>query len=62
MVTVPVERFPPVTVLGFSLIEVTLMPGVRVTVPCAVLFEPFGPLKLVTVTDPQKLCANATGG
>lgn len=38
MVTVPVELFPPVTVLGFRLIEVTLMPGVTVTVPCAVLF------------------------
>lgn len=38
MVTVPVELFPPVTVLGFRLIEVTLMPGVMVREACAVLF------------------------
>lgn len=46
MVTVAVELFPPVTVLGFSLIEVTLIPGVTVTVPCAVLL----PRVAVTVT------------
>lgn len=46
MVTVPVELLPPVTVLGFKLIEVTLIPGVTVTEPCAVLF----PRVAVTVT------------
>jgi hypothetical protein len=38
MVTVPVVLFPEVTVLGCTLIEVTAMPVVTVTVPCAVLF------------------------
>lgn len=46
MVTVAVVLFPAVTVLGFTLIEVTAMPVVTVTVPCAVLF----PSVAVTVT------------
>jgi hypothetical protein len=46
IVTVPVELFPPVTVLGFMLIAVTAMPVVTVTVPCVVLF----PSVAVTVT------------
>ena len=47
IVTVPVELFPPVTEDGFMLIEVTLIPGVTVTVPCAVLL----PSVAVTVTS-----------
>ena len=38
IVTVPVALLPPVTVLGFTLIEVTAIPVVTVTAPCAVLF------------------------
>jgi hypothetical protein len=38
MVTVALVLFPAVTVLGFRLIEVTLMPGVTVTAACCVLF------------------------
>ena len=45
--TVPVELLPPVTEDGFMLIEVTAMPVVTVTVPCAVLL----PRVAVTVTS-----------
>jgi hypothetical protein len=48
MVTVPEELFPPVTVLGCRLIEVTLMPGVTVTDPCAVLLTTVA-VKVTTV-------------
>lgn len=46
IVTVPVELFPPVTLDGFMLIEVTAMPVVTVTEAWAVLF----PRVAVTVT------------
>jgi hypothetical protein len=37
-VTVPVELLPPVTLLGFKLIEETAIPGVMVMLACTVLF------------------------
>ena len=34
IVTVPVELFPAVTLVGFRLIDLTAMPGVRVRLAC----------------------------
>lgn len=38
IVTVPVELFPAVTLVGFRLIDLTAMPGVRVMLACCELF------------------------
>ena len=48
IVTVPVELFPPVTLDGFMLMDLTAMPVVTVTVPCAVLL-PMVAVKVTTV-------------
>lgn len=48
IVTVPVELFPPVTLDGFMLMDLTAIPVVTVTVPCAVLL-PRVAVKVTTV-------------
>lgn len=57
MVMVAVVLFPAVTVLGFRLIEVTLMPGVTVTVPCAVLFPSVAVVVTTVLLRTNKFCA-----
>jgi hypothetical protein len=59
IVTVPVELFPPVTVDGFMLIEVTAMPVVTVTEPCAVLFPRVAVAVTAVLLRTNKLCAVA---
>jgi hypothetical protein len=57
MVMVAVVLFPAVTVLGFRLIDVTLMPGVTVTVPCAVLPPSVAVVVTMVLLRTKPLCA-----
>ena len=57
MVTVALVLFPAVTVFGFRLIEVTLIPGVTVAVPCAVLFPSVAVVVTTVLLRTNRLCA-----
>jgi hypothetical protein len=57
IVTVALVLFPAVTVFGFRLIEVTLIPGVTVTVPCAVLFPSVAVVVTTVLLRTNKFCA-----
>ena len=57
MVTVPVVLFPAVTLLGFTLIEVTAIPVVTVTVPCAVLLPRVAVVVTTVLLRTNPLCA-----
>lgn len=57
MVTVALVLFPAVTVFGFRLIEVTLIPGVTVTLPCAVLFPSVAVVVTTVLLSTNKFCA-----
>lgn len=57
IVTVALVLFPAVTVFGFRLIEVTLMPGVTVTLPCAVLFPSVAVVVTTVLLRTNRFCA-----
>lgn len=57
IVTVPVELFPPVTLDGFMLMDLTAMPVVTVTVPCAVLLPRVAVVVTTVLLSTNPLCA-----
>ena len=57
MFTVAVVLFPAVTLFGFTLIEVTAMPVVTVTVPCAVLFPRVAVVVTTVLLRTKPFCA-----